>query len=65
MIRDDRYKEAIRIISTIGFYPSISRLQGKMLIGYNRARKIFDDLVKDGYVRFSQSKMDYIRTDKE
>ncbi|MDR3135190.1 MAG: DNA translocase FtsK 4TM domain-containing protein [Deltaproteobacteria bacterium] len=47
--RDERYQEAIEIVRREG-KASISRVQMRLRIGYNRAARIIEDMERDGIV---------------
>jgi S-DNA-T family DNA segregation ATPase FtsK/SpoIIIE len=47
--RDDRYQEAVEIVRREG-KASISRIQMRLRIGYNRAARIIEDMERDGVV---------------
>jgi S-DNA-T family DNA segregation ATPase FtsK/SpoIIIE len=47
--RDERYQEAVNIVRSEG-KASISRIQMRLRIGYNRAARIIEDMERDGIV---------------
>lgn len=49
-MKDELYEEAKKIIADTSLEPTISMLQRRLRIGYNRAYRLMDEMLREQYI---------------